>query len=506
MKTKVDHSITFVIILFVIILFSAIQIAAQETEKPNIESSANIKLPDSPQTVGDVIEFKNQSGTPILTITEQANEAGSILLPSVGSTLSGNKLYNNNGSLYWGNSALGTSSGNDNDWEVNAPITRLFNSTHSVGIGTPAGFAEAKLHVLGNDGVLFQGSFGNGTIVNLGAGARFHFYPKKGALRSGRVDGNQWDDANIGTNSTAFGRNTTANGDASISAGFESDADGNSSIAFGFRNTSTGNRSMAIGSETNARTFASFAIGRFNAGTGSATSWVETDPLFEIGNGASSSSLSNAMIVLKNGKIGINRNIPSSRLHLNGDTGEDPLKVDVNNVSKFGVYSNGGVTIGTNATPPTNGLYVVGGVQTNLLTSQSTNLTLNNNLTVSSTNANINSNVSVDENLSVDGTTKMGTNGIQIGEIKKITGTTDANNNDTNIQFPTGYNFSNTFILAIKVKTGEVNNFSAYSYARDGLEIRTNITQTSDPTSLVLTVPSSDDRNMPYEIILMRVE
>ena len=74
---------------------------------------------------------------------------------------------------------------------------------------------------------------------------------------------------------------------------------------------------MSIGSETVARTFASFVVGRFNAGTGSATSWVATDPLFEIGIGASSGSPENAMTVLKNGNVGIGEDNPGYNLHVN---------------------------------------------------------------------------------------------------------------------------------------------------------------------------------------------
>ena len=73
MKTKLDHSITFVIILFVIILFSAIQIAAQETEgKPNIEVPPTLKLPEcSTDFAGDVIEFKNEPEMQLLQFEER---------------------------------------------------------------------------------------------------------------------------------------------------------------------------------------------------------------------------------------------------------------------------------------------------------------------------------------------------------------------------------------------------------------------------------------------------
>ncbi|MEI9999721.1 MAG: hypothetical protein WDO13_11470 [Verrucomicrobiota bacterium] len=46
-------------------------------------------------------------------------------------------------------------------------------------------------------------------------------------------------------------------------------------------------------------------LGKYNLGRNGTsynqTAWVPTDPLFEIGNGASSSSLSDALIIYKNG-------------------------------------------------------------------------------------------------------------------------------------------------------------------------------------------------------------
>jgi hypothetical protein len=42
-------------------------------------------------------------------------------------------------------------------------------------------------------------------------------------------------------------------------------------------------------------------MGRFNIGSGSPTAWNLTDPIFEIGNGTSTSALSNAITILKNG-------------------------------------------------------------------------------------------------------------------------------------------------------------------------------------------------------------
>jgi hypothetical protein len=46
-------------------------------------------------------------------------------------------------------------------------------------------------------------------------------------------------------------------------------------------------------------------IGRFNLVEGSFDTWVATDPIFVIGNGTSSTSRSNALVVRKNGDVEI---------------------------------------------------------------------------------------------------------------------------------------------------------------------------------------------------------
>ena len=65
---------------------------------------------------------------------------------------------------------------------------------------------------------------------------------------------------------------------------------------------------MAIGERTTARAYGSLSIGRYNDSivTSSQSISFPTDPVFIIGNGASSSFRSNAMVVYKNGNTDIN--------------------------------------------------------------------------------------------------------------------------------------------------------------------------------------------------------
>ena len=60
--------------------------------------------------------------------------------------------------------------------------------------------------------------------------------------------------------------------------------------------------------------------------------------------------------------VGIGTAAPTDKLHINAATGTNPLKVDINNVSKLRVSSNGGTSIGAATTPPANGLLVSGSI------------------------------------------------------------------------------------------------------------------------------------------------
>jgi hypothetical protein len=106
-----------------------------------------------------------------------------------------------------------------------------------------------------------------------------------------------------GGNSVAMGFDTTASNFASTAIGRSTTASGSHSTAMGSFTTASGARSTSMGLDTDAESFTSTAMGRFNVGGGNATTWVETDPLFEIGNGPTSNNRTNALTVLKNGTI-----------------------------------------------------------------------------------------------------------------------------------------------------------------------------------------------------------
>lgn len=65
--------------------------------------------------------------------------------------------------------------------------------------------ATKLMQVNDDAGLVVSGTIGAGTIPAEGAGVRFMWYPGKAALRASQADGTEWDDANVGTGSVAFG-------------------------------------------------------------------------------------------------------------------------------------------------------------------------------------------------------------------------------------------------------------------------------------------------------------
>ncbi len=191
----------------------------------------------------------------------------------------------------------------------------------------------------------------------------FTFFDKsKGAWRGGAIGGRNWSPDSIGTYSTAFGLDvkakgsestamgddTQANGTSSTAMGSQTQANGSSSTAMGFgtqahglRSTSMGSTtqangvvSTALGSSTQANGTYSTTIGRGTLANGFAstvigihndtvdvvqTSITDTTRLFIIGNGTTPINRSNALVVQKNGRVGIGENSPGELLAVGAD-------------------------------------------------------------------------------------------------------------------------------------------------------------------------------------------
>lgn len=216
-----------------------------------------------------------------------------------------------------------------------------------------------------SDSLLLEGSVDSTAAVpKEGAGTRMMWYPESAAFRAGWVSGDQWDAANIGTGSAAFGSGTIASGFTATAIGDRTKASGNysfaagtlaeatgivsvsmgnatkssgaysaalglwseasGSVAFatgraakargaysaalGNLSMATGESSLAIGLVTQANSIASFSAGAYNEGRYTAsgqTAWQADDKnsVLEVGIGTSSSDRKNALTVLQDGSV-----------------------------------------------------------------------------------------------------------------------------------------------------------------------------------------------------------
>ena len=129
-----------------------------------------------------------------------------------------------------------------------------------------------------------------------------------------------------GASSMAMGVFSTTSGSNSTAIGIQSAANGPNSIAIGMGTIASGSNSMALGSGTTAQSCYETVIGSNNLiYTPISTTWNGSDRIFVIGNGywtlnhstgQMESHPSNALTVLKNGKIGIGTESPSFRLDI----------------------------------------------------------------------------------------------------------------------------------------------------------------------------------------------
>ncbi|MDY8134328.1 C1q-like domain-containing protein [Aquimarina sp. 2201CG5-10] len=166
---------------------------------------------------------------------------------------------------------------------------------------------------------------------------RFFFDKSSGIFRAGRALNDEWNYANMGSYSVAFGSNNIAKGSSSSVFGTSNSAEAfnafvsgeNNSVsnvainsaAFGTGNTNSGLTTFAVGITNVLTATSGIALGsnlyadsynQINIGynntqlTGNLIAPVLTDRLFVVGNGSSPNSRSDALVILKNGNTTLN--------------------------------------------------------------------------------------------------------------------------------------------------------------------------------------------------------
>ena len=100
----------------------------------------------------------------------------------------------------------------------------------------------------------------------------------------------------------ALGSNNDATAFGAVAIGVSNKAVNTNTFAAGYENLSTGYYATAFGNNTYSKAYGSFVIGQYNMVSGDSTKWVDTDPLFIVGNGLNSTDRSNALTIFKNGR------------------------------------------------------------------------------------------------------------------------------------------------------------------------------------------------------------
>jgi hypothetical protein len=126
------------------------------------------------------------------------------------------------------------------------------------------------VRISGTDGILVTGTFSSGNNLDAsGAGVKMFFFPKFAAFRVGQVNGNHWDEGEIGEHSFASGNNTRAKGSISTAIGFGCSAMAFASLAGIYNSTASGLYSIALGSNASASSTNSIALGNGASSSGS---------------------------------------------------------------------------------------------------------------------------------------------------------------------------------------------------------------------------------------------
>jgi len=235
-------------------------------------------------------------------------------------TTSGNNIYNNN----TGNVGIGN---------TNPAATLDVSGSATIGSGNTNGATSSLVTginniITGATDVLVGGVnnfvtpgyghlllVGNADTATGSCSAVFGFLNKASAFEAIATG-----DRNVvsGQASVVFGGSSNVSGWNSIAAGYQNIITGYQSAAFGQNDSAKGTNSMAFGNGAVAESYSEVALGNYPTlySPVSTGSFNGADRIFDIGNGTSNGSRSDALTVLKNGNVGVNTNAPTGLLTL----------------------------------------------------------------------------------------------------------------------------------------------------------------------------------------------
>jgi hypothetical protein len=213
--------------------------------------------------------------------------------------------------------------------------------------------------LLTDGGFLARGTINVGAIPASGTGTRMMWHPRRAAFRAGNVTGAFWDDANVGNESVAFNKNTTASGVFSAAFGDSTVASGQTSTAMGSFTTASGERSTAMGRATIASALASTAMGQQTTASGASST--------AMGSSTIASALASTAMGSQTSATG-NFSTAFGNLNVAGGTGS--LVAGTTSVAngvdaialglRVNANGTGSVVIGSDATAATTGVFMYG--------------------------------------------------------------------------------------------------------------------------------------------------
>ncbi len=222
---------------------------------------------------------------------------------SYSTAIGGSAIASGNSTTSVGISTLATGIG-ASAFGNNTNATGQFST--AIGAGSTASGIESMAF-----GILTVASGGRSTSMGSGSVASGDFSLAAGYLTVAS-----------GVVSTSMGSGSVASGDYSLAAGRVTNASGDYSFSIGRNTAASGDFASAIGDTVTARSYSSMTIGRYNDSIVSSSPgiWVNTDPIFIIGNGTANNARRNAFIVAKNSETGINiaNGMPQAGLHIKG--------------------------------------------------------------------------------------------------------------------------------------------------------------------------------------------
>ncbi|HEX8390912.1 MAG TPA: tail fiber domain-containing protein [Longimicrobium sp.] len=180
-----------------------------------------------------------------------------------------------NGDFSAGTSTLRALTISDNEANAGASVRLQIRSGSNLG---------TRFVVDSAGGLLAGGSLGIGIILAEGEGYRMLWHPYRASFRAGGVSGDQWNDANMGFFSAAFGQNVQAEGNWSFASGHSTFTDQPYSVAMGFASHANGTAAIAMGYRATADASYALALGRAVSARGNEGAIV-------IGDGSTSDSL-----------------------------------------------------------------------------------------------------------------------------------------------------------------------------------------------------------------------